>query len=43
MSQIIFAVLIALGLSLTTYFGVAAWQATDRTEAVGFAYKSLPP
>jgi hypothetical protein len=37
MSQISFALLIALGLALTGYFGLAAWRLSgdDRTEITG--------
>jgi hypothetical protein len=37
MSRISFAVLIALGLMLTSYFGLAAWRASggDQTEITG--------
>jgi hypothetical protein len=37
MSRVSFAVLIALGLMLTSYFGLAAWRASggDQTEFTG--------
>src|ERR1035438_6291663 len=42
MSQISFVVLIALGLALTGYYGLAAWRASvaDRTEITGTVFST---
>ena len=38
MSQSVFVVLIVTGLALTTYFGIAAWHASDERDISDRAY-----